>query len=338
MRRRSAFTLIELLVVIAIIAILIGLLLPAVQKVREAAARAKCQNNLKQLGIACHSYHDSFNRFPPGGGAVGGGNGLGQNQDYGSWLVYLLPFMEQGNLLNRIDAAGANINRRIRNAYQAGVLPVVIRNFRCPTDDYNQNAPVSSYGASNGPQCNPGPCSAAQSPYRTYCNGTAQTPSWGYPTSTNYGDTIDSNQARGMFTRQGVLMTFAMVTDGTSNTIMLGEILPGQNGDVYYSLGLNGSAGMNAGWAQTDSGICINTTTVPINTFLTYLDPNLNRCLNWQTNVDNWNITFGFRSKHPQGANFVLADGAVKFIPQSINHMIYNQLGCRNDGMPAQVN
>src|SRR5258707_78116 len=109
MSTRRAFTLIELLVVIAIIAILIGLLLPAVQKVREAAARAKCQNNLKQLGIACHSYNDANSRYPPGGGAKGGGNGLGKAADYGSWIVYLLPYIEQGNLATQIDnAPGAN--------------------------------------------------------------------------------------------------------------------------------------------------------------------------------------------------------------------------------------
>src|SRR5262249_31171469 len=174
-------------------------------------------------------------------------------------------------------------------------------------------------------------------PYRTYCNGTAQVPSWGYPSSANYGDTIVLDQVRGMFTRQGPRIRMVMVTDGTASTIMLGEILAGQNGDVYYSLGQNGSAGMNAGWAQTDSGIAINTTTVPINTFLTYLDPNQNRCLNWQINVDNWNITFGFRSKHPGGANFVFVDGSVHFLSESINHMTYNQLGCRNDNQPARI-
>ena len=336
-RLRFGFTLVELLVVIAIIGVLVSLLLPAVQSAREASRRSRCANNLKQLGLAAHNFHDTFQRYPPGGGAQNGGSGLSTTTDYGSWLVYLLPYCEQTNLATAIDTAPGTPAQRINNAYKAKILPAVIRNFRCTSDEYNQNAPLSNYGACIGPQCAPGPCSAAQSPYRTYCNGSAQTPTWGFDSSSNYGDTTVPINTRGLFTRQGVLVRPSMVTDGTSNTIMFGELLCGQNGDVYYSIGKNGSAGMNCGWAQSDSGICINTTIVPINTFLTYLDPGQNRCQNWQINVDNWNITFGYRSRHPNGAQFVFADGSVHFLPQSMSHMIYNQLGCRDDGMSATL-
>ena len=334
--RRTGFTLVELLVVIAIIGVLVALLLPAVQAAREAARRTQCGNNLKQLGLSAHTFTDTYNRLPPGGGRQGGGGGLG-NTDFGSWLVYVLPYVEQNNLYTAIDSAPGTVGRRIQNAWNGRILPVVIKNFRCPSDEYDPRAPVTSYVASMGPQCAPGPCSAAQSPYRTYCNGNAQTPPWGYASSTNYGDTTDPAQVRGLFTRQGALVRLPMITDGTSNTIMFGEILAGQNGDVYYSIGKNGSAGFNTGWAQTDSGVAMGVTIVPINTFLTYLDPNQNRCNQWQINVDNWNISFGFRSRHPQSAQFVFADGSVHLLKQSMSHMIYNQLGCRDDGQAASI-
>jgi prepilin-type N-terminal cleavage/methylation domain-containing protein/prepilin-type processing-associated H-X9-DG protein len=118
MRRRSAFTLIELLVVIAIIAILIGLLLPAVQKVREAAARMQCSNNLKQIALSAHTYHDSYKRLPPGGDAL----------DFSAQAL-LLPYIEQGNLFNTINFTLAPTDPS--NAF-ATAQPVPV--FVCPSD------------------------------------------------------------------------------------------------------------------------------------------------------------------------------------------------------------
>jgi prepilin-type N-terminal cleavage/methylation domain-containing protein/prepilin-type processing-associated H-X9-DG protein len=337
-RNRLAFTLIELLVVIAIIAILIALLVPAVQKVREAAARATCLNNLKQLALACHSYHDVNKRFPPGAGRVGGGSGLSPNTDNGSWIVYLLPYIEQAGLAQQIDAAPGPAGRRIKNAYDAKILPVPLAILRCPSDDFDPRAAVSNYVASIGPQCCPGQCGAANSPYRIYCNGNSFAPPWGYPSSTNYGDTTDSAQARGMFTRQGATVRMIMVTDGTSSTILFGELLAGQNGDVLYSIGVNPiTDGFKAGWARSDSGLSMGTTTVFINHRTDYMDPGGNGCVNPLRNVDNYNITFGFKSRHSGGANFAFADGSIQFISQAIDHRVYNQLGCRNDDQVASV-
>jgi prepilin-type N-terminal cleavage/methylation domain-containing protein len=134
-RRRSAFTLIELLVVIAIIAILIGLLLPAVQKVREAAARSQCSNNLKQMGLAVQNMHDTYGSLPPTEGAFP----TGQPSNFGPITYYLLPFIEQQNLWNL-----SNING-VYNSDNNGVAANVIKTYVCPSDP-STTPPVSSNG------------------------------------------------------------------------------------------------------------------------------------------------------------------------------------------------
>src|SRR5688572_29098082 len=137
-RRRAAFTLIELLVVIAIIAILIGLLVPAVQKVREAAARAQCQNNLKQIGIAIHNYEGVFKRLPPASTRMPANNDWMHGP---TWWVYTLPYVEQGSVYNRtVFTPQGGVNSTFwfadtgavnKAAYEGAVFPLM----RCPASD-----------------------------------------------------------------------------------------------------------------------------------------------------------------------------------------------------------
>src|SRR6266851_9791333 len=124
MNKRQAFTLIELLVVIAIIGILIGLLVPAVQKVREAAARAQCQNNLKQVALAAHNYHDSYRRFPPANGDPP------MFPVTSPWVVLVAPYLEQGAVANRWPGAGYPKSLVENDALVATVIPSLI----CPSD------------------------------------------------------------------------------------------------------------------------------------------------------------------------------------------------------------
>src|SRR5262245_18823736 len=141
--RRRGFTLIELLVVIAIIGILIGLLLPAVQKVREAASRSKCANNLKQIGLAMHNHHSTYGNFPPGftsRALVTDGDGLGPGW---GWGAYLLPYLEQDNLHRQIDFA-----RDIAEPYHAQVRVAKLPVFLCPSD--GQHGDTFEIGSSLG--------------------------------------------------------------------------------------------------------------------------------------------------------------------------------------------
>jgi prepilin-type processing-associated H-X9-DG protein len=312
-----------LLVVIAIIAILIGLLVPAVQKVREAASRIKCTNNLKQFGLACHMFQDTYGYLPPGGKMVPDGD---WNADKGNWLVFTMPYMEQDNVWNLIpDKNTLDVNSIVYSTNPPGPLqgqptvPIFTSKpppyMRCPSDDFDLDAAVSSYLSSEGPQSTPSPCGIQ--PFEIYENQ----PLWGIQDSSAWphGNTFAASQIRGMFGRLGPKITFAMVTDGLSNTIALGETLPAQNS---YMTGGN--------WARFDSGNSISTTIIPINWVSDQPGCSLN-------GMDNWAVAFGFKSRHSGGANFAFGDGSVHFINQGIDVKTYQLLGCRNDGQPVGI-
>jgi prepilin-type N-terminal cleavage/methylation domain-containing protein/prepilin-type processing-associated H-X9-DG protein len=192
MRRvRAAFTLIELLVVIAIIAILVGLLLPAVQKVRESAARLQCSNNLKQIGLACQSHHDNYKRFPPGYYATA----AYPNTTPGwGWAAYLLPYLEQDNLYKQI-----NFNQPLQNSTAGqALLPV----FLCPSD-LTPAGPLSVNGASGNALMNAAPNSYAA-------------------TVGSDASEVDDEVCNGVFYRNS-MTRIADIIDGTSNTTLAGD-------------------------------------------------------------------------------------------------------------------
>jgi prepilin-type N-terminal cleavage/methylation domain-containing protein/prepilin-type processing-associated H-X9-DG protein len=311
--RRPAFTLIELLVVIAIIAVLIALLLPAVQKVREAANRAKCGNNLKQLALAVHSYHDVYSLMPIdrfGGYPPGGWGGSNQNSQSWSWLALILPYVEQDNLYRQGNVPNSSLAA-------SGIISKNIPMFLCPSDP--------AYGI--GPQVvTTGYFPTVTVGLSNYKGVQGANWCWGsYPNGSNPA----SNGCDASYFGDGVFFcmdwnhakSITSITDGTSNTFMIGETLVIGNSVMVF---LGNPFALS--WAHSVEAV--HNCSMPPNARQPNGQPYPTTDL-----ATNW----GFKSQHPGGVQFAYTDGSVRFINDAIALGTYRALATIKGGEVAMA-
>jgi prepilin-type N-terminal cleavage/methylation domain-containing protein len=306
------FTLVELLVVITIIGILIALLLPAVQAAREAARRMQCSNNLKQLGLGLHNYHQVHNSLPFGSGECN------DNGKKVVWTTMVMPYIELTGLYDRILAENTKVAWLSKEVVTT-VLPV----YACPSDggdsyilsdrlpNADQDAPVAMglwYAGSMGPteidEC-PAFCpDSTPSQSNPCCQG------YSYGTWPSPDGKIPAGIFAGMFGRTPKnCVTFDRVTDGLSNTVMLGECLPRR--------------------CRFLSVYAMNHNVLPTNIPLNLPDDLAKNLARYEG--------YAFASRHPGGAAFAIADGSVAFLSETINYDLYNALGTRAGGESARL-
>lgn len=320
-RQRSAFTLIELLVVIAIIAVLIGLLLPAVQKVREAANRMSCTNNLKQIGLAYHNYHSTFEKFPPGGSNS-------QTAPFG-WGLPLLPYIEQDNLYKAYTLGAPHALGVGGPANNQTVTSTKLKTMVCPSNPQGNDPPYTyslNFGGSftatwNASAGDYGPIQAVNSGLATFA---------GIPTGSLAGAIQPDKTPR-----------LADVSDGTSNTLLIAEIagrpslwragIKSATPQTYAS-GAGGwndatTGNMSLYGSPADGGpVCTSLPATPC------APPATRSC------VVNCSNEYGLYSFHSGVANVALCDGSVRAYAASTTPQVMASVVTRSNGevIPAE--
>ncbi len=335
-RTRSGFTLVELLVVIAIIGVLVSLLLPAVQSAREAARRMSCSNNMRQLGLALHNYHDTMKVFPPAilGSGRYGGNYPGYTVANTTGWMMMISFLEQKAMA---DAYNFNVPASTSNGfgkpYAGGVssseankpyYSKKLTMFTCPSDSEPAQALINAPNSADYYEAN----SVARS---NYLFSTGSFTDYDEP----YERTMSSLNYIGAFGNDGAA-TIATITDGTSNSIAVGESKQGHRGKVASVFGPYWGAGVHTcchGRAFVDTSLTtVGGKSVQVG--------QLYSGINYDNGGDGKRQQYAwqFGSYHPAGAQFTMCDGSVRFIANNVDHNnIFVKMCLISDGSTVQI-